>query len=178
MRPMIVLSAILALVLSAACSKPEPEVRETPAPAATESMPEETVDVTEPTETPGDEAPEASVPEQGSAAPAATPAPAQPATQAPAASPTTQVQPVEPAPAAPPAAPATTAPADPAAAAPAARPKSDKLPKNHTVDHGGAMHAPGEETPAKRCASCHGAELKGGKIAQVSCFECHEKNWP
>lgn len=50
------------------------------------------------------------------------------------------------------------------------------IPKNHTVDKDGALHAPGFETPDKKCAVCHGKDLTGGKKAG-SCFECHEKNW-
>lgn len=50
------------------------------------------------------------------------------------------------------------------------------VPKNHTVDKDGALHAPGLDTPDKKCAVCHGDDLKGGKKAG-SCFECHEKNW-
>ena len=176
MRNKLVLPAILALVFSAAaCGKPESEVGVTPAqptPAATEDAPALTDEVTE---TPGDETPTATDTEQAPA----TPAPAQ--TPAPAVSPTPQVQPSEPAPATPPAdpEPAVVTPPEPVTTpAAVARPKSDKLPKNHTVDYGGVLHAPGETNPAQRCASCHGAELKGGKISQISCFECHEKNWP
>jgi cytochrome c553 len=39
------------------------------------------------------------------------------------------------------------------------------------------MHAAGSETPATKCAGCHGKDLKGGKVAKTSCFDCHEKKW-
>ncbi|HUO83889.1 MAG TPA: hypothetical protein VM534_02145 [Thermoanaerobaculia bacterium] len=50
------------------------------------------------------------------------------------------------------------------------------LPKNHTVDHDGVMHAPGAESAATRCAACHGKDLRGGKSG-VSCHDCHDQNW-
>ena len=52
-----------------------------------------------------------------------------------------------------------------------------KLPKTHTVDHGGVMHAPGADNATQKCAGCHGKDLRGGKVAKASCFECHEKTW-
>lgn len=66
---------------------------------------------------------------------------------------------------------ATTAPAQPAPATPS------KLPRTHTVDLGGTMHAPGMDNPVQRCGACHGKELKGGRVADVSCFSCHEQKW-
>jgi cytochrome c553 len=50
------------------------------------------------------------------------------------------------------------------------------IPKTHTIDKDGALHAPGLDTPETKCAACHGKDLKGGKKAG-SCFDCHEKNW-
>jgi cytochrome c553 len=45
------------------------------------------------------------------------------------------------------------------------------------VDRDGAMHAPGGENATTRCAACHGKDLRGGTVAKVSCFGCHDKNW-
>ncbi len=118
---------------------------------------------------------------------AATPAPSAvgktPATSTPAtkpaavAKPATPSEPVrsEPAPAP---EPQTTKPAPAAEPAPAeaAPATSSKRPKTHTVDQGGVMHAPGSDNPTKRCAACHGKDLKGGK-AGVSCFDCHDQKW-
>lgn len=39
------------------------------------------------------------------------------------------------------------------------------------------MHMPGAESSTQKCVMCHGKDLKGGKAAKISCFECHEKNW-
>jgi cytochrome c553 len=50
------------------------------------------------------------------------------------------------------------------------------IPKTHTVDKDGALHAPGFDTPETKCAACHGKDLKGGKKAG-SCYDCHDKNW-
>jgi hypothetical protein len=84
-----------------------------------------------------------------------------------------------------PAAPAPTAvdpvteaappPADPVAAEAEGEP--GELPRTHTVDLGGAMHAPGYDNPTRRCASCHGSDLTGGRRAESSCFDCHDQNW-
>jgi hypothetical protein len=52
-----------------------------------------------------------------------------------------------------------------------------KLPKTHTVDHGGVMHAAGGDNPVQRCSACHGKDLRGGKAAKSSCFDCHEQVW-
>lgn len=51
------------------------------------------------------------------------------------------------------------------------------VPPTHTVDHGGIMHAPGSDEPARNCASCHGQDLGGGRVASSSCLDCHEKVW-
>jgi hypothetical protein len=59
---------------------------------------------------------------------------------------------------------------------PAAAPAS-KLPKTHTVDHGGVMHAPGAgDNPTQKCGACHGRDLKGSKTGP-SCFDCHDQMW-
>ena len=50
-------------------------------------------------------------------------------------------------------------------------------PKSHTVDHGGVKHAAGSDNPMQKCAACHGKDLRGGKMAKTSCYECHEKTW-
>jgi hypothetical protein len=67
----------------------------------------------------------------------------------------------------------TAASTPPAAEKKATHTPSPKVPKNHTVNKDGAMHAPGLDNPTQRCAACHGKELKGGKIGP-SCFKCHE----
>ncbi|HUP62524.1 MAG TPA: hypothetical protein VNA69_19120 [Thermoanaerobaculia bacterium] len=51
------------------------------------------------------------------------------------------------------------------------------MPKNHTVDYGGVKHAAGAGNAAQKCAVCHGKDLKGGRLAKVSCFECHKQTW-
>ena len=51
-------------------------------------------------------------------------------------------------------------------------------PKTHTVNRDGTMHMPGGENAKQKCAMCHGADLKGGKVATTSCVECHsEPKW-
>ena len=51
-------------------------------------------------------------------------------------------------------------------------------PKTHTVDRDGTMHMPGGENAKQKCAMCHGADLKGGKMASTSCVDCHsEPTW-
>lgn len=51
-------------------------------------------------------------------------------------------------------------------------------PKTHTVDRDGTMHMPGGENAKQKCAMCHGADLKGGKMASTSCLDCHtEPKW-
>ena len=102
-------------------------------------------------------------PAQPAPQPAAKPAPA-PATETKPAS--AQPQPEE-----------KASPVEPTPAPAPATKTASKLPKTHTIDKGGAMHAPGFETPAQRCAGCHGKDLKGGKVAPVSCFSCHDQTW-
>jgi hypothetical protein len=48
----------------------------------------------------------------------------------------------------------------------------------HTVSKGGVAHAPGLNDPAQNCATCHGADLRGGANGEPSCFSCHGKKWP
>lgn len=55
-------------------------------------------------------------------------------------------------------------------------PDRSKLPKTHTIDKDGTMHAPGLENPTSRCTACHGKDLRGGR-AGISCFDCHDKQW-
>ncbi|MFN2441694.1 MAG: hypothetical protein ABR517_03315 [Thermoanaerobaculia bacterium] len=52
-----------------------------------------------------------------------------------------------------------------------------EVPKTHNVDHGGVMHAPGSDNPTQRCAACHGKDLRGAKVAAVSCYDCHDQVW-
>jgi hypothetical protein len=52
-----------------------------------------------------------------------------------------------------------------------------EIPKTHNVDHGGVMHAPGSDNPTQRCAACHGQDLRGGKVAPSSCYDCHDQVW-
>lgn len=72
--------------------------------------------------------------------------------------------------------PAPTAEPEPVAEPEAPAATSSKLPKTHTVDKDGVMHAPGSETPTKRCGACHGKDLQGGRVG-VSCFDCHDQQW-
>jgi len=51
------------------------------------------------------------------------------------------------------------------------------VPASHTVRHGGAFHAPGLQSPAANCASCHGNDLTGGVNGEPSCFSCHGRKW-
>jgi hypothetical protein len=67
-------------------------------------------------------------------------------------------------------------PADPVAES-EAEGAPGELPRTHTVDLGGAMHAPGYDNPTRRCATCHGSDLTGGRRAESSCFDCHDQNW-
>jgi hypothetical protein len=71
--------------------------------------------------------------------------------------------------------------AAPPPAGPAAESEAEgapgELPRTHTVDLGGAMHAPGYDNPTRRCATCHGSDLTGGRKAESSCFDCHDQNW-
>ncbi|MGA7617473.1 MAG: hypothetical protein WBX15_20100, partial [Thermoanaerobaculia bacterium] len=91
---------------------------------------------------------------------------------------TTQTEAPAPQPTAPPpAAPAEAKP--PAEAAPATSTMQNypNRPKTHTVSYKGIFHAPGADNPAQKCAVCHGKDLKGGKVATVSCYSCHDKKW-
>lgn len=65
----------------------------------------------------------------------------------------------------------------PPPADPEAEGEPGELPRTHTVDLGGAMHAPGYDNPTRRCATCHGSDLTGGRKAESSCFDCHDQNW-
>jgi hypothetical protein len=38
-------------------------------------------------------------------------------------------------------------------------------------------HAPGSDNATQKCTVCHGKDLRGGKVAKASCYECHEKVW-
>jgi hypothetical protein len=133
-------------------------------------------------------------PATGTAVPVAPtttrPAPGAPATAVP--RPTGTPAPVTAAPAAtatpatvstPAPAPAATPTPAPTAAPPAAssgqkaRATPANLPKTHTVNRDGVMHAPGMDNPVQRCSACHGKDLRGGKAAKSSCFECHEQMW-
>lgn len=49
-------------------------------------------------------------------------------------------------------------------------------PADHTVSQDGAMHKSGLNQPLTNCVACHGNDLKGGS-SQVSCYECHGKEW-
>jgi outer membrane biosynthesis protein TonB len=107
---------------------------------------------------------------------------AQPRTPAATTPPAQAAQPVPPPTATQPA----PSPAPPAAQPPAAQPPAQTtqpaatraaLPKTHTVDRGGVMHAPGAENPAQRCAACHGKDLRGGRTATSSCYSCHDQVW-
>ena len=190
MRSNFVFAVILALVLSAACSKPETAVHETepakPAPVTSQApidtaAPAATEPVAETPPSPmSDEmaptaAPEATTP----AAPSTLTS--QPPTQAPPAQdpqPATTAKPEPASPVEPPVeAPAASTPEELGRTTPATTTSTRKVPKTHTVDHGGTLHAAGAENAAQKCSVCHGKELKGGKAAKVSCFECHEKNW-
>jgi hypothetical protein len=49
-------------------------------------------------------------------------------------------------------------------------------PADHNISQEGVMHKPGLEDPTNNCITCHGADLRGG-TSQVSCYECHGKEW-
>jgi len=51
------------------------------------------------------------------------------------------------------------------------------VPETHTVEKGGAFHAPGLEDPTNQCATCHGPNLAGGTAGEPSCFSCHGQKW-
>jgi mono/diheme cytochrome c family protein len=53
----------------------------------------------------------------------------------------------------------------------------EDAPDGHTVVKGGVAHAPGLNDPIANCASCHGADLRGGSGGQPSCFSCHGQKW-
>jgi outer membrane biosynthesis protein TonB len=140
-------------------------------PPATQTQPTATAApaVRPPAQTPAQPAPrETAPPRSEPAQPAAQPT--APAQKEPAPQPTPPPAAKEPAPQPQPE-PEVKAPAP--APAPAT---SSRLPKTHTVNKGGAMHAPGLETPVQRCGACHGKDLKGGKAAP-SCFSCHDQVW-
>lgn len=189
-------SAIAIIVLLAAfgCGEPEPEVDETT--PAVEAAPEvidgdvDTIDLGDAEEigAPESDPAETTVPESVATntasneraaprtAPVTEPAPERTGTSTP---PPSKPEPVraEPAPAPAEPAPTPVAEEEPAAKeSPSSSGSSMKRPKTHTVDNDGAMHAPGLETPEKKCAVCHGKDLQGGK-AGVGCFDCHDKNW-
>jgi hypothetical protein len=48
----------------------------------------------------------------------------------------------------------------------------DETPGSHTVDLGGADHAPGFADPLANCARCHGSDLRGGE--GPNCYRCHD----
>jgi hypothetical protein len=188
MHRKLVFPAILAVALSVACSKPETTVQtaETDQPSTVTSQ--EATETAEPAETQtstSEEVTTTAPPEPTATTQTTQPAAPTPRPSTPTTTPTTPVQPVPeptetaaPEPATPAVEPPTASvPPEAETEEPATRASSGKAPKTHTVDHGGIMHAPGEETATKKCAACHGPELKGGKIAKISCFECHEKNW-
>jgi len=54
--------------------------------------------------------------------------------------------------------------------------EEEELPSNHTVNRGGAMHAPGLFQAQENCTGCHGSSLRGGSEAP-SCYSCHGKKW-
>ena len=71
----------------------------------------------------------------------------------------------------------------PAAQAPAApgpggaKTAGKNVPADHNKEKGGFLHKPGLKDPQSNCASCHGADLRGGKPGTSSCYQCHDKNW-
>lgn len=46
----------------------------------------------------------------------------------------------------------------------------------HTVNLGGAFHAPNFCRPYQNCVSCHGAQLHGGPNGAPSCLKCHDSS--
>lgn len=54
---------------------------------------------------------------------------------------------------------------------------SEAVPADHTARKGGAFHAPGLTDPVRNCATCHGADLRGGANGEPSCFRCHGEVW-
>ncbi|MCF8346604.1 MAG: hypothetical protein K9G38_05285 [Bacteroidales bacterium] len=49
-------------------------------------------------------------------------------------------------------------------------------PPDHMISKDGFLHKSGLEQPLTNCIDCHGADLNGG-TTEVSCFECHGKEW-
>lgn len=47
----------------------------------------------------------------------------------------------------------------------------------HTVNLGGVLHAPNYCNPVQNCVGCHGADLRGGKNGEPSCYSCHADLW-
>ena len=75
----------------------------------------------------------------------------------------------------PPPPPAAQAPAAPGSGG--AKTAGTNVPADHNTEKGGFMHKPGLKDPQANCASCHGADLRGGKPGKSSCYQCHDKNW-
>lgn len=50
-------------------------------------------------------------------------------------------------------------------------------PEGHTLNIDGVAHRPGLNDPATNCASCHGADLRGGDDGEPGCFDCHGQKW-
>ncbi len=50
-------------------------------------------------------------------------------------------------------------------------------PEGHTVMKDGVPHKPGLNDPVANCATCHGADLRGGANGEPSCFSCHGQKW-
>ena len=53
----------------------------------------------------------------------------------------------------------------------------EDAPEGHTVMKDGVAHATGLNDPLANCATCHGADLRGGNDGQPSCFSCHGQKW-
>lgn len=49
-------------------------------------------------------------------------------------------------------------------------------PSDHTINKDGVLHKSGLSDPTSNCVACHGNDLDGGS-SQVSCYECHGKEW-
>jgi len=49
-------------------------------------------------------------------------------------------------------------------------------PSDHTISKDGVMHKSGLSDPTLNCVACHGIDLEGG-TSQVSCYECHGREW-
>lgn len=48
----------------------------------------------------------------------------------------------------------------------------------HTAVKMGVPHAEPTGKAERYCATCHGADLRGGPAAEPSCYTCHGKTWP